>query len=216
MNVRELEAFFRVQIDDKATPPLWTHDDFLIYLNDAINDACERAFLIEDNSTPEVVRIAVKATKHTYDLDPSVIRIERARLDLATSTLKIVDRTTLDNESNWDALTGTPTRVIDQGTSIRLVRIPTVADTLRLVVKRRPLCALKDDSDIPEIPAGYHVRLIDGVMARAYLKRDVDSYNPNLSDRSEADFTRWFGQRRDANVMRKHREQRTHTTRCNW
>lgn len=216
MNFGELKALFRARVDDLSSPYLWSDDDFAGYLDDTINDACERAFLIEDSTTPTVVKIGVTAAKHTYSIDPSIIRIERAKLDLASSKLAITDRETLDGGADWDDLTGTPTRLLDLGASIRLVRIPIIADTLRLVVKRRPLAILTNDTDEPEIPVVYHQRLIPGVIARAYMKNDSESYNKAASDQAEIEFSRWFGAKRDANVMRKHREHRSHTTRCNW
>jgi hypothetical protein len=53
-------------------------------------------------------------------------------------------------------------------------------DTLNLEVARLPLVdvAIEDvDTAEPEVDEDYHTNLVDGILARAYLKRDSETYN---------------------------------------
>ena len=54
------------------------------------------------------------------------------------------------------------------------------------------------------------------MMARAYLKKDSQCYDPKLAAEHEARFTARFGAKIDANVRRKQRATRSHVTRINW
>ena len=55
-----------------------------------------------------------------------------------------------------------------------------------------------------------------GMLARAYMKKDSQAYDANLADWHEKQFTKHFGEKRDANVRRQHRRPRSNVTRINW
>ena len=61
MNVAEFIAAFRADLVDNDTPPLWSDTDIVRYLNDAIQEANERAFLTEDRATRAVCRFTLSA-----------------------------------------------------------------------------------------------------------------------------------------------------------
>lgn len=215
MKLRDLEAEFRHLVDDEvANKYLWSPAEVRRFANEALVDAVERGELIEDDTTTEVCKITVKADKAAYDLHGSILRVVRAKLDSQRSPLTPTDRTALERRhAQWDTTQGTPWGAIDQGKSIRLVWIPRADDTLRLIVKRLPLCTLAQPEQEPEIHQRFHDRLLDGMLARAYMKRDTETYNPGKADYHEKVFTRSFGERPDANVERKRREKRLHVTR---
>lgn len=224
MKRSEIITAFRSQIDDAVVPYLWTDDDVNRYFDDTLNDACERARLIEDSTSIECTRISVRIGVALYNLHESIFFIERAKLDGQPTSLGRTDIYDLDRENdwpvanygtgagNWTNASGSPRLFADEGKQIRLVPIPTANDVLRLVVKRRPIAPVAD-GDEPEIPSNLHVRLIDGMMARAYMRRDGDTYDPQAAQRAEMEFMRYFGERSDINVMRKRRQHRPRTTR---
>ena len=77
MDVSGFIATFRAELSDNETPPLWSDEEIVAYLNEAVQEACERSYLIEDRSTASVCSVALVAGTNTYDLHPSVFQIKR-------------------------------------------------------------------------------------------------------------------------------------------
>lgn len=95
------------------------------------------------------------------------------------------------------------------GMRIVLDRAPNVADGfLTLNVYRYPLRDMEDSDDEPEIAQRHHDGLLDWILYRAYTERDIEAEAPQRAANHLAAFTARFGDRQDANVMRKHRQQR--------
>ena len=205
MNLGELRSLFRLRAADTAAPYLWSDDEIDAYLNEAENEAAERAGLIyDDTSTATVINVVAGITR--YALDPSILRIDLAVLD-ATSPLAILDRMESSPRGVY---------LIPDSTSLELNFEPQAAGTLQLGVYRLPLNPMSLDYDTPEIHQKYHSKLLDWVLHMAYLKPDADAFDQTKADRHEAKFIASFGQSVDANVQRKQRERRRHVVRCNW
>ncbi len=129
-----------------------------------------------------------------------------------------------DDCPGWENLKGLPRCFIFEpaagirSASVRLVRMPTQADTLALPVYRGALKPLSADIDTgkPEIPERFHERLMDWVLHRAYLKQDAETFDPAKAAQSLALFIQSFGERPDANVQRKRRDKRPPLVRSSW
>lgn len=223
MKVADFIAEFRDTVSDNAEPYFWTSESIVRYLNEAVQEACERAKLIEDRSTSVVCAIEVEAGVSTYALHPSVFEIKRATL--AGRPLDETSVEAMDADcTGWELLQGTPRAFIFEQASgaspctIRLVRTPTKAEALALTVYRgalRPLSADQDQAR-PEIPERFHERLMDWMLHRAYLKQDADTFDPNKAAVSLGLFVQAFGARPDANVQRKQRDRRPTLVRSSW
>ena len=61
MNVEAFIGEFRRVMADTAVPYLWSDEEVVTYLNDAVKEACERALLIEDRITTAVCSVALVA-----------------------------------------------------------------------------------------------------------------------------------------------------------
>ena len=225
MNVSDFIAAFRSDLADQAMPePLWSDADIVRYLNDAVQEANERALLTEDRATPSVCSIAVVAGTATYALHPAVLQIKRAKLDGRIITETSVEEQDACGPSDWETRSGRAREYIFQpatGTSpatMQLVRVPTEAGVLALTVYRGALKKLSADINTgkPEIPERYHERLKDWVYRCAYLKQDADAFDKSKAIEFEASFERSFGARPDANVQRKQRDKRPPLVRSNW
>lgn len=223
MNVAEFIAAFRADLADNDTPPLWSDADIVRYLNDAVQEANERAFLTEDRTTQAVCSITLAAGESAYSLHPSVIRIKRAAYmgrPLDETSVEAMDC----ESSSWESRTGEPRRYIFEQASgvnpakVRLWPTPTSAGTIALTVNRGALKPLSEDRDQerPELPERFHERLKDWVYRRAYLKQDADGFDKSKAIEFEASFERSFGPRPDANVQRKQRDKRPPIVRSNW
>jgi hypothetical protein len=222
MNVEQFIDRFRSVTDDLANSlegsggdTLWSDEEIVGFLTEAVNEVAERALLIEDHTTPAVCSIALQAGVGEYALHPSVLKIKRATWNghpiHETSTEK------LDCEHlAWETLAGRPCHFVFTGANtLRLYRIPraedlTVAPTLALTVYRTPLQPYSVDNleEVPEVKTLYHDRLMQWMYRCAYLKKDSETFDSNAAAKHEAAFTASFGQRPDANVQRKRRDKR--------
>jgi hypothetical protein len=222
MNVEQFIATFRRVLDDQANSlgggaddTLWSDEEIVGYLTEAVNEVAERALLIEDHTTSAVCSINLQAGVGEYPLHSSVIKIKRAswngRPIHETSTEE------LDCEHlAWETLAGRPCHFIHTGSdTIRFYRIPRAEDiavspTVALTVYRTPLEAYSVDDlyAIPEVKVLYHDRLMEWMYRCAYLKKDSETFDANAAAKHENAFTASFGQRPDANVQRKRRDKR--------
>ena len=73
MKVDDFIARFRAAVADEVHGQFWSDAEIVSYLNEAVQEACERAKLIEDRSMP----LALVPGQDTYDLHPSVFEIKR-------------------------------------------------------------------------------------------------------------------------------------------
>lgn len=228
MNRDDLFAAFRARAADTADPPLWSDAELQEFVDDAHNEAAERARLIRDSTTPEICAVDVVPGTAVYLLDRRILSVERAKLDLQSNPLRLTSTQAMDSPRGramphewrssgpswidsagwgWETQTGSPCYAVldDEGGrwKLTLAPIPTVADTLRLQVFRLPLACMDDEEDEPEIPYRLHIRLVDWMMHRAYSKSDADMFDERKAAESEAIFASAFGQRVDSNVRRK-------------
>jgi len=218
MNVEAFIGEFRRVMADAATPYLWSDEEVTTYLNDAVNEACERALLIEDRVTTAVCSVAMVANQTDYPLHKSVIQIKR--LAFRGRALSETSVEQLDNDdAQWEGRTGEPRQFIYSETAgLRMVPAPRSAGTVNLTVYRLPLVDLSVDNDsgIPEIPARHHMRLLPWMYRCAYLKQDSETLNESQAAKHEAAFVASFGARPDANVMRKQRDKAPNLVQMRW
>lgn len=228
MNLVQFNAQFTRDRDDAAAPLLWSRAERRAYLNEAVNEACERALLIEDSTTAACCSIALVANQGGYTLHEAVIKVKRV-----TYNGKVLTQTSTEKldggDIAWETRTGVPCEyVLTNQDGIRLVPAPTAdaiatAAVIGLTVYRRQLVAIDGDTDsdvdfatlIP-IPKIYHMRLLPWVYHLALQKNDTQTIDLDESARQEAIFTANFGERPDANVQTKRRDKRPPVVRCQW
>ena len=51
MNLRQLIDSFRAKTMDSPTKKLWSDDEIIEYANEAVDEACRRAYLLVDSSS---------------------------------------------------------------------------------------------------------------------------------------------------------------------
>ena len=235
MNVTDFIAEFRLQRKDVIAPYAWTDAEIVSYLNSALNEACERALLIEDRTTAVCCEITLVNGQADYALNGSVIKVKRvtyAGIKLEESSVESLDNEIafkIDNRysnlsgQQWEIQTGVPKCYFITGQSLRLVPIPTAATILitpkiYLTVYRTLLTPLSTAAPTvaPEIPTFYHLRLMPWIYRCALLKQDSDRFDKAKADEQEMIFIESFGYRPDANVQRKRRDKRLPVTRMIW
>lgn len=217
MTLGDLIDAFRTRTDDIEEPFLWSDDEATLYANEAVKEAAERARLIPDATTLAVTQLAINTTDTDYALHPSILHVERAKLDSQTRPLSRATVGQLDRDyPDWEAQTGPPVYFVEDNGRIRLVPKSAATDTLTLVVYRLPLADMAAVTDEPGIHARHHYRLVDWMLRCAYLKQDAEARDEQKAAQYEAMFEQSFGKRPDANVQRKQRENRATTVNINW
>lgn len=225
MNVAQFLTTFRGFTGDQKAPYLWSDVEVLGYLVDALNEACERARLIEDESTAACCTLTLAAAASTFALHASVFEVKELRF-----RGRPLDETSTEAEAGedgtWRTRTGEPRRFIvtdtGAGLKVRLVPAPTSdldGETIDLTVYRRELTPRElagANSAAPELNARWHERLMHWMYHRAYSKNDAETLNPQKAGYFEALFTRDFGERIDANAQRKQRDRRPPIVRSSW
>lgn len=186
---------WRNRLGDALTPYLWSNDEIVGYLNDALAELSLEVPLIEDSSS-SICSFSLAADQETVAISPRVTAIHSARLGSGGLPLRIMSVHELDAEQyNWrDQDSGTPLVFAfnPSGDGTGFIYPPTEdEDTLYLVVNRLPISDLTWDGDqntVIGIPSRFHRLLIDGVLYRAYQKNDTDTEDKG---RSKMHFDLW-------------------------
>jgi hypothetical protein len=199
MKLAELLAFTRETADDLLEKYQWSTPFITRALNEAENQACRRARLIVDSSTPAICRIPLVAGKSLYALDPRILFIRRVKLSTRSEPLGFGRVRDLDmTYPDWETETGDVIAWIPDFTSgyVRLFREPTSAEvpaTVNLTVVREPLRPMVQLEDCPEIKPRYHYRLAEWALYRMFMQRDSERYDPDRAARHLAEFEAEFG-----------------------
>lgn len=219
MELEQIILEVRRRADDEVGPHLISTQAIIGWTNEAEREACLRADLLFDDSTPDVTDIAVAAGESQFALHPKVQRIVSATFNRDDGGRpKPLDLRGLDwiEERSWHPAhnTGRPDVIAHDGrNTLHLWPRPGVAGTLRLSVYRLPLIDMEDPSDEPEIAEHLHEGLIDWIMHRAFGVKDSENYDPQRSEAALAKFEERFGIRNTARVLRQRNERRRVTTR---
>jgi hypothetical protein len=202
MNLRDLTALFRNEVDDATEPFLWSDEEAIDFANDAEGEACRRARLLVDSSTAEICVVEVLAAGGgLVTLDPRIMFVRRARIEGARplARMNMQDMET-DNPYWQNAPAGTPRMFITdyQTGKLLLWPAPDEDDVLLLTVVRTPLEDMNDDEDSPEIAPRFHRSLRYWMMFRAYSKQDSQANDPKKSADALALFEQEFGKKSSA------------------
>lgn len=213
-----LLAEYRRRAGDRAEPPNVTDAEFFALLTEAEQEACQRAHPIFDADTAEVCVYAVPAEAGSIALDPRVLRVDHASFAPSGGRPGRVRLTGIDALRDMSrggtTIASRPSLIAHSGRStLTLYPPPSGTGILTLDVYRMPLYDIEDGADEPEIPSELHMGLVDWVLYRVYDTPDMELTDPQRAAKALADFTERFGERRDGDTQRKHRERRRVTTR---
>ena len=221
----EMITHMRESILDDATPPfLWQDPELMRALNYGEVQACRRAHLIIDGSTPNdngtagtagtagqqpLCTLPIIAGTATYTCSPKILQIRRCQLLSMAYPLE-GPKTYAEMDdliSGWMGTggtigsageSGTPYVFLNEpGNTITFIRAPSANDTAMLVVSRIPLTPFTLRTS-PEIQEKYHEGIMDWAAHLAFMKPDSQTINLNLAQMYEAKFTRQFGPLPDA------------------
>lgn len=197
------------QADDG--PCLWKNRELVRWINLTLRELGQRR-PIKDGGMD--YRLTLTAGERFYELPGEIIRLESVT---RASDGEPLVKTTVDEMQavarwnrhrremlgvDWRTQTGWPTHYLldEQDGYLTVYPAPVIGaeDTLRCVVWRTYLQEVawgdlfNEETPtiiIAEVPDHYFEALLAGVCARAYRKRDSDSYAPQLAAQYDAEFT---------------------------
>jgi hypothetical protein len=203
MNLSELIVECREDSDDVNAPYLVSDDAFTRYLNEAVDEACRRAFLLYDETTDAVTAIDLEPGTQAYPLHSSILRVENCRreadnvpLARLSGSIQFLD----DPPTSWRDAAGTPTAWTVRRRELFVYPTPTACSVLRLDVFRLPMTdeRLAAETDEPVLPAHYHLYLRHWALYRAYQRRDAELRSDKGAAEHLARFEAAFGQQPSA------------------
>ena len=212
MNLGQLRTQARNRLDDLAGKLLWSDAELDSLINEAYFEAAERSLMLADTVT-----IALVANQSAY-IATGALRIDAVRV--AGQNRGLADRSAydLDREApQWRTrAAGQPEIYIPENDRLTIWPAPAAVGSMQVDVCRVPLALLAADSDTPELPARYHLRMLDWAFHLAYDKRDADAGDSGRSALYAARFTESFGERLTAKQQRSRSDGRKHITRSSW
>lgn len=217
MTLNDLIILFGIETRDTVEPYLFPVDERMMWLDEAVEEACLRKNLLFDDSTAAICTIDVTTPTYSYDLHEAINHITEAHLIVGTEYfyLNLVSRDELDQiRPGWreDSVDEPKYLVVDEN-SVRLVPPPANDGTLQLEVYRVPVESeymSVSSGKVPVIAATHHKWLVHWAVFKALGRPDADYYHPEGAQKALNAFENYFGRRPDADRLRKTRENRPH------
>lgn len=209
----DLIARFRSDVDDPLRGPstapdddcLWSIQDVENYLEDAVERVAAKTLQLfktfNVNVVPQQPLIALPSAFTVQDIEHVLLVNERRYLiprnvdggfghhgDYASPWILY--------STKWEYQVGTPVYYVRdmQANNLRLTPIPTVADTLTITASTIPTYAA--GMPLPFVTLRDQYLVLLWMKKLAYNKHDADTYDPQRSDRCEAEFMRLVTERK--------------------
>lgn len=221
MNLAQLIADARLRTDDLFQPYLTTDPQFIALANAAEIEACIRASLLPDSSS-DFTTFNLVAGQCDYPLDARIWRLDEHVVwqpqgqtrwyRLHPSGVDLLDEECWPND-------GTPREWAQIGRVLRIWPTPTTATAgapVKFRCYRTPLEPMTDPSDPadgPEISIDNHDGLPLWMVYRTLNRPDLDLDSQQKAAEALQQFTARFGERPDADTVRRHNERRRVTGR---
>ena len=201
MNLRDLIDQCRNETRDTSVPYLWSDPEWTGYLNEAADEACIRARLIEN----EGLELDSSAGDPYADIPDYVWSIQRVTFN--GRKLILCDKQMLDDTEGleWESRTADiPVACYEVGGKLRFYPIPAVAGEVFAHAFCTPSSQMEDDEDEPqEIKPRRQGRNNDWALRCAYSKKDADTFDGKQAEGYEVAFEKTFGPRPDEKAMRR-------------
>lgn len=213
-----LEAF-RLDTNDLSEPYLWSDDEIFGYMNDAQSMFCRKQGGIAD-ATSAITTVLAPAGTVYASISPLILKLRAARRLSDGRDLTILNFEDLQHQSmgddygarfsggfRLDELPGPLTSVVVgmETNKIRLINVPSVDDTIKLIVYRLPLEVIEDEDQPFEIDEQHHRHLLHWMKHLAHLKQDAETYDRGRSDMFRAEFLAYCDQAKAEREKREHK-----------
>ena len=201
------------RLDDAVAPYLWSDDELVSFLNDAVRQVCMRQRCLLESAQP-FCTINVAAGTQLVPVDPRILAIRFLRQDGSTADMQpagITAKRFFKLHATWDTDTDTTGDleywVPDYQTGfIALFPRPTVDIVLKLNVWRLALedeeLVTADPTAEPIVDPAWHLDLLDWAEYRAFSKPDSQTMNTEKAQSAAQTFTAKVGRLPTATEIR--------------
>lgn len=196
MNRAELVADLRVVLDDQNEPYLWDPATLIRYLDEAVDEACMRASLLQASGT-QAITLGTREyamLEGWYQITDGNIST-RPGLDMRILGSPVA----ADEDPDYQRITGVPEAIVmEREGYYALSPVPDAAATLTLYGYRVPAAAERmsqaGQSSTPvAVPRMHHAALVHWAAARAYQTRDADAGDLERAQYHANQFAATFG-----------------------
>ena len=215
MHREALRRRVRLLAQDTATPYLWQDEDIDDWLNEAQQEAAIRARLLRATpaSHPALCEYPLAAGETAITVPDQIYEITHQEWAAGSERrpLKLVSREWMDTTlPGWRAMPAAdPDYLVQDRQQLEVVPPPIADGSVRIEGYRLPE-PMQADNDEPRIPLAHHIHLVQWALHVGYSLPDAETFNPGKSQAAEAEFTRYFGARPDADLRADTRNDETH------
>jgi hypothetical protein len=191
VNTTELLSLFRVEMDDRDSPPLWEDEAIYRYIDDAQKMFCRKTYGIPDGRS---FAIAVTPGEEWYSIDKRILSIRKAYDKRTGREIDVVAREHAEGANIRFEGLGGPTRAIVTGlesNTVRLWQLPTTANEIGLEVYRLPTPLGVEGDEELEVDEQHHMHLLLWVKHLALRNHDSETFNRAKAADFEAEFYRY-------------------------
>lgn len=198
MNSSEILALFRQEMNDEATPYLWSDSLVFTYLDTAQKNFCRWTDGIEDSETLAVTRATIAIGDEWVTLDPRVLKVREVVNAATGRPYKIFNmETAAENGVVFNGRQGRIEAFVTGLSKHKLRAWPRANEStsIELRVFRLPLNPITDVGDQTlEIDEQHHYHLLLGMKALAYRRPDVETFDRTKADECDAQFRAYCAQ----------------------
>ena len=215
MRREALRRRVRLLAQDTTLPYLWQDEDIDDWLNEAQQEAAIRARLLRATpaSHPALCEFSLTAGETAIALPEQLYEISHQEWNAGAERrpLKLVSREWMDTTlPGWRAMPAAePDYLVQDRQALEVVPPPIAAGAVLIEGYRLPEPMVADDEE-PGIPLAHHIHLVQWALHVGYSLPDTETLNPGKSQAAEAEFTRYFGARPDADLRADTRNDETH------
>ena len=215
MRREALRRRVRLLAQDTTLPYLWQDEDIDDWLNEAQQEAAIRARLLRatPQSHPALCEFSLTAGESAVTLPDALYEITHQEWAAGSERrpLKLVSREWMDTTlPGWRAMPAADPDYLVQDRQQLEVVPPPIADGSVLIEGYRLPEPMGADDEEPGIPLAHHIYLVQWALHVGYSLPDAETFNPGKSQAAEAEFTRYFGARPDADLRADTRNDETH------
>ena len=217
MNSTALLALFRADVRDEAVPYLWSDTEILSYIDDAQKMFCRLQGGIADSSSAlTLLEIAAGDKFATYD--PRILKLRSAYREDNGRELELLNFEDLQFRQAESDYGYRPGFKIDnsegelralvtgmEANKVRLWRVPTEAQDVRLVVYRLPMASITATNQPLEIDEQHHRHLLHWMKHLAHQKQDAETYDRGRAEQFRTEFLVYCDQAKAEREKREHK-----------
>lgn len=209
MNSTDVVAQFRSDVNDIALPYLWPDDEVFGYLEDAQKMFCRLAWGIGDATTPAVTQLPVIIGFNATPMSDRILKLRAAYQTSDGAPIEVINFEDMGRLGiRFDGRTG-PVQYLIIGLQPNLgffYPVPTIANTVQLLVDRLPITAITNvGSQVLEIAEPHHRHLTLWMRALAYLKQDAQTADKTKAADFDAKFHAYCDQAKEEKARAMHK-----------